>query len=29
MGDLDVESIWTRLRRRNVVQWGIAYAAGA
>ena len=23
------ESTWTRLRRRKVVQWGIAYAAGA
>ena len=23
------ESAWTRLRRRKVVQWGIAYAAGA
>ena len=23
------ESIWTRLRRRKVVQWGIAYVAGA
>ena len=26
---MDVESLWTRLRRRKVVQWGIAYAAGA
>ena len=23
------ENIWTRLRRRKVVQWGVAYAAGA
>ena len=23
------ESTWTRLRRRKVVQWGLAYAAGA
>jgi hypothetical protein len=23
------DNIWTRLRRRKVVQWGIAYAAGA
>ena len=23
------EGIWTRLRRRKVVQWGVAYAAGA
>ena len=23
------QSIWTRLRRRKVVQWGVAYAAGA
>ena len=23
------EGIWTRLRRRKVVQWGIAYVAGA
>jgi len=23
------ESIWTRLRRRRVVQWGVAYSAGA
>jgi len=22
-------SLWNRLRRRKVVQWGIAYAAGA
>ena len=22
-------SLWKRLRRRKVVQWGIAYAAGA
>ena len=29
MGDADVESLWVRLRRRKVVQWGIAYAAGA
>jgi len=25
----EAESTWTRLRRRKVVQWGIAYAAGA
>jgi Tol biopolymer transport system component len=25
----DVESIWQKLRRRRVVQWGLAYAAGA
>jgi adenylate cyclase len=25
----DLESPWTRLRRRKVVQWGIVYAAGA
>ena len=25
----DRESTWARLRRRKVVQWGIAYAAGA
>jgi TolB-like protein/tetratricopeptide (TPR) repeat protein len=29
MADVDVESLWSRLRRRKVVQWGIAYAAGA
>ena len=23
------EGIWTRLRRRKLVQWGLAYAAGA
>jgi len=23
------DSLWNRLRRRKVVQWGIAYAAGA
>jgi hypothetical protein len=23
------EGAWARLRRRKVVQWGIAYAAGA
>jgi hypothetical protein len=23
------ENLWNRLRRRKVVQWGIAYAAGA
>ena len=22
------EGAWTRLRRRKVVQWGVAYAAG-
>ena len=27
--DPPVESAWTKLRRRKVVQWGIAYAAGA
>ena len=25
----EVESTWTRLRRRKVVQWGLSYAAGA
>ena len=25
----EAESTWTRLRRRKVVQWGVAYAAGA
>jgi hypothetical protein len=25
----DAESTWNRLRRRKVVQWGLAYAAGA
>jgi TolB-like protein/Tfp pilus assembly protein PilF len=25
----EAESTWTRLRRRKVVQWGLAYAAGA
>src|SRR5688572_26591140 len=25
----EVESIWTRLRRRKVVQWSVAYVAGA
>ncbi len=25
----DGDGIWTRLRRRKVVQWGLAYAAGA
>ena len=29
MASAEVESLWTRLRRRKVVQWGIAYAAGA
>ncbi len=29
MASNDAESLWTRLRRRKVVQWGIAYAAGA
>jgi TolB-like protein len=29
MASVNVESLWTRLRRRKVVQWGIAYAAGA
>ena len=23
------DSLWNRLRRRKVVQWGLAYAAGA
>jgi len=27
--DVATESTWTRLRRRKVVQWGLAYAAGA
>ena len=27
--DSPVENAWTKLRRRKVVQWGIAYAAGA
>ncbi len=29
MENEDVDSLWARLRRRKVVQWGIAYAAGA
>ena len=29
MGNVENDSLWTRLRRRKVVQWGIAYAAGA
>jgi adenylate cyclase len=29
MDSADVDSLWERLRRRKVVQWGIAYAAGA
>ena len=29
MASVELESLWTRLRRRKVVQWGIAYAAGA
>jgi len=29
MSNADAESLWTRLRRRKVVQWGVAYAAGA
>jgi TolB-like protein/tetratricopeptide (TPR) repeat protein len=29
MQDTDADSLWTRLRRRKVVQWGIAYAAGS
>jgi len=29
MGNEDVDSLWARLRRRKVVQWGIAYSAGA
>ena len=24
----ETEDVWTRLRPRNVVQWGIAYVAG-
>jgi TolB-like protein/Tfp pilus assembly protein PilF len=27
--DKEVTTVWDRLRRRKVVQWGIAYAAGA
>jgi TolB-like protein len=27
--DGEVDNVWSRLRRRKVVQWGIAYAAGA
>jgi TolB-like protein/Tfp pilus assembly protein PilF len=27
--DSPVESAWTKLRRRKVVQWGVAYAAGS
>jgi hypothetical protein len=26
---LEREGVWARLRRRKVVQWGLAYAAGA
>jgi TolB-like protein/Flp pilus assembly protein TadD len=29
MVDAEAEGLWDRLRRRKVVQWGIAYAAGA
>jgi len=29
MSNVEVESLWTRLRRRKVVQWSVAYAAGA
>jgi adenylate cyclase len=29
MDNVEAESLWTRLRRRKVVQWGVAYAAGA
>jgi TolB-like protein/cytochrome c-type biogenesis protein CcmH/NrfG len=29
VASVDLESLWSRLRRRKVVQWGIAYAAGA
>ncbi|HQR24693.1 MAG TPA: hypothetical protein PL152_04945 [Steroidobacteraceae bacterium] len=29
MGDEPGDGFWARLRRRKVVQWGIAYAAGA
>jgi hypothetical protein len=29
LSDRDGESIWIRLRRRRVVQWGVAYAASA
>jgi TolB-like protein/Tfp pilus assembly protein PilF len=28
-GELEARSVWARLRRRKVVQWGITYAAGA
>ena len=27
--DGEAENLWSRLRRRKLVQWGIAYAAGA
>ena len=27
--DGDIASVWSALRRRKVVQWGVAYAAGA
>ena len=27
--ELEAEGAWTKLRRRKVVQWGVAYAAGA
>jgi len=29
LAESEAESTWTRLRRRKVVQWGVAYAAGA
>ena len=29
METVDVDSLWDKLRRRKVVQWGLAYAAGA
>ncbi len=29
MDNADVDSLWVRLRRRKVVQWGVAYGAGA
>jgi len=27
--DLGADGIWTRLRRRKVVQWSVAYVAAA
>jgi adenylate cyclase len=29
MSNEEADSLWSRLRRRKVVQWGVAYAAGA